>query len=445
MIPQDSRSPFRQQRWVQCRNDSGQDLSPNSLVAVTGALRVSATGATILSIELPTSTTPVALLAATGLQTIKTGQDGHCTLDFPAYVKYSGGTPANGEQWGHEDGSDSLAPNKTGFRICGDQNGTVVRVMKESAAELVRFELTADLVLAGTATANLLDIEWSDTGTDITVRDPYTSPGCWQGYSGYRGFATMGANGIYDIVWMERMALIIYFTLTQNTNTSSGTTATVTSYFQQGDKDPGGTVLVYDVNSIYPRALSGAKGIAVWNDRTRRYEVLVCQQMGTLFWCDINSDFCPDASSTGITFGGRYQHSPFNQVPNPEPDTGQNFYALAGRANDKALLVFDDVNSTYDIAQVEPHLAEIPTEFRVVCDAMTKTAKLQMRGEKHYDYYCGELFDWKDVATEIGEFLENVIDVVWDGVSLKYTKEEQIVFCAFDQTVVTIDTTEECP
>lgn len=465
-IPQDSRSPFRQQRWVEALNNTQSDLDSFSLVAITDATRDLTTGQTVLTVDLPSTTTHVALLCCTGPQSIKAGKKGMVTLDFPCYVQYdTANTPANGEQWGHTNASVKIAKNHQGFRICGDPDGNIVRVERDTDASLIRFELTADLDRNSTATAKLLDIDWTDTGATITVRDPFTTPGCWQAYTGYKGFAVLGASGIYDVVWMERRALIVYFTLTQDTNTSSGTTCTFTSYFQQGDKlpsttgsPPGTTGLVYDHQELYPKAKNGAKGIAVWNDDRKRYEVVVCQQMGTLFWAKAGENFCPDAETVALaTVSGHkiqvIQHSPFNQLPSTEPTSAENWRdpdkGLAGMENDWMLLAYDATRDKYTVVQVTPHEFKNYCEWRVVCNQDADVApKLQARYIKFYAYKCDpelceEKNNWEDVG-DIGTKVTNVTAVYWDGLCLTMDQQVQYVLCEYDPSNSNIDCPVEC-
>lgn len=441
-VPQDDRSPARQLRQFEATNHD-DDIDQFFAVQATGATHDEDTGQNGVNIELPTSDDPEsALIAGNFVQTAKSGYETQVSFDFPLYLKYDAqdGTPANGEEWG-PDQSGKLRKGKFGFIVIGDADTDreVVLVNRASGTKVIRFILNAALVLSGTAAAFVCDIAWQATATAITVRDPFTDPGEWQGYVGYRGWAILGAQGVYDIVYMEEPALFIEFTLLSGLSGGSAN-ATTTDYFQGKSL---GDQIVYDPQGLFPRAIVGAKGKAVWDDRARRYEVIICQQIGTLFWCDVNSDFCPDASSVAITYGNHYQHSIFNQDPNPVPTTANNFYHLAGQGGDRALIAYDSVNDVYDLIQVEPHLAEIPTEFRVLCKE-DGTAKFQMKGEKHYDYYCNELFDWKD-AGDIGVPADNVVSVTWDGTDLYYTYESQLVLCTFDTGDITIDTPEACP
>lgn len=437
-IPQDTRGPFRQQRWLKTENQDAADLSPNSAAEVTGATHIApgetASGSTELNIEKPSGEIKLGCILGTGLQTSKSGYDSHGTMDFPAYLQYNAndGTPANGEIWGPVAGSTALSKGQPGFVCLGDADATrgVARFNRDFPKGVIRFQLTATLHLAGTAAALLLNEDWTSAGVAITVRDPFTNPGCWMGYSGYQGWAVPGAGGYFDVLWMERPALVIYFTLTQDTNTTSGTTATWTNYFQQGDKQVAASGLVYDVQALYPRAKNGAKGVAVWNDRTERYEVVVCQQMGTLFYASCDT-FCPSDSTVGITYLGHYQHSLFNQDPNPAPTVASNFYGLAGRSGDMVLIVYDDVNNVYDIAQVTPHLLKNPTYYRIVCAGDGSSAKLQARGDKWYAYNCNETYDWEDVSDGFGTVFDAVNNlVVGNPVLLGFT--QVLVLCTGD-------------
>lgn len=459
MSAQDDRSPFRKQRWLFAShdiNDASGNPPPLSLMQANGASHSATSGESILSIQRAEDGFRLGQILSTHLQTMK-ASGAHGTFDFPAYVQYevSDGDPVAGETWGPKANSRKLHRGYPGFVILGDAHdagsGTyVVWVNRDFDVGAIRFEISADLNLSGgPVDALLLDETWASTGTTIQVRDPFDTPGCWQGYTGYKGWAIRGEDGVYDVLWMERKALVIYFTLTQDTNTSSGTTATFTSYFQQGNKTPGSSGLVYDHQELYPKAKNGAKGIAVWNDDRKRYEVVVCQQMGNHFKAKANATFCKDANPTVKTgtWAG-IQHSPFNQVP--AVPSINNYWQLAGRADDDMFVVYDAVANDYKLVQVTPHEFTNYSEYRVDCETTDSgedaviVATLQGRGTKFLAYTCDEVSDWDDLG-EIGENVKNVTLVSWDGTTLTGTKVAQVVLCLADPYTFEIDTTEPCP
>jgi hypothetical protein len=440
MIPQDSRSPFRQQRFLETQNNAG-DLSPYNAAQATGATHDDNSGQVPVAVDEPSDEIKLGLILGTGPQTSDSGYENQGTFDFPAMLEYdpADGEPANGELWGPKEGSTLLRKAHPGFICIGDADGHYALFNRDFPKGTIRFKLTATLHLASTAAALLLNEDWTSTGTAITVRDPFIAPGCWMGYTDYEGWAIMGDGGIYDIVWMERPALIIYFTLTQDTNTSSGTTATFTTYFQQGDKSRGGSGLVYDVQSLYPRAKTGAKGIAIWNDRTERYEVVVCQQLGFIFKATATT-FCPDSTDVTISGFARLNHSLYNQVPDPVPTTAYNRHGLAGRDGDSLTLAFDDVNDRYDIIQCTPHLLKNYDEFRFY--RTESGCELQGKGKKFYAYNCNEVFDWETMGAFSG--IDVVENVVLSGGQLLQSVVHIYVPCYDEPFTEVIDTTTTC-
>lgn len=126
-VPLDTRSPHRQQRWIECRNDSASSLAPMSVVQVIGSIEPEQ-GRTVLLVSEAISDSPEET-AVTGHLAIPSGEYGICTMDFPAYARCTG-TPANGEIWGLPHGETSLASGYNNFVILGDYENGIVRVMR---------------------------------------------------------------------------------------------------------------------------------------------------------------------------------------------------------------------------------------------------------------------------------------------------------------------------
>jgi hypothetical protein len=135
--------------------------------------------------------------------------------------------------------------------------------------EVVWFELTATLALAGTAAAKILLCDGSD-GAAITVKDYHPSPGKYSGPAGYRGFALKTTCGNYAILSMDRLARTINFTMLANWAAGKAS-CSVQLYFD--GRNPGSTLDVYDPQVLHAGKVMGDKGVATWNDILVRYEV----------------------------------------------------------------------------------------------------------------------------------------------------------------------------
>lgn len=136
-VPQDSRSPFRQQRWIECTNVGESTLSAFSVVEVTGSTRPEATegktpggGRTVLEVDVASTDSPEATVVL-GPYDIPAGGYGICTADEPMYARYYDWSPANGDQAGVAEGTSYLSPSpQYGYIILGDAADGLVRVMR---------------------------------------------------------------------------------------------------------------------------------------------------------------------------------------------------------------------------------------------------------------------------------------------------------------------------
>jgi hypothetical protein len=148
---------------------------------------------------------------------------------------------------------------------------------------LKRFELTQNLALGSEANARLL--EWDDSaseyvmvGETIVVKDFTENPGSWIAGEGFQGWCILPADaddGKYEIVWMENIARFIEFTLTANMSSGSAT-ATVNEWWDI--KQPiASPVTINDPRNLFRRALSGAKGIAVYDPKRDTYIAIECE------------------------------------------------------------------------------------------------------------------------------------------------------------------------
>jgi len=92
----------------------------------------------------------------------------------PVYRVYkSTGTVTMGNRWAPTPSQYYLTKGAGAYVVCGsDDIGTdVFRVMRDDVARLYRFTLNATLA-SGTADADILEMDGTDTNIDATVRDP---------------------------------------------------------------------------------------------------------------------------------------------------------------------------------------------------------------------------------------------------------------------------------
>ena len=142
MIPQDDRSPYRQQRWVPFYNDSGEDVPAYGVMRIDGAtLRdegsisdESLNHQAIFTIVKP-DTTFCSLYLVNGPIIAKADSYGEGTLLLDGgTVLLSTGTPAYGIEYGPTDDDWGLVQYRPGFLIQGqltDSPNLAYAVQKE--------------------------------------------------------------------------------------------------------------------------------------------------------------------------------------------------------------------------------------------------------------------------------------------------------------------------
>ena len=328
-------------------------------------------------------------------------------------------------------------PINTKVRIEWNHNEWVV-MRPGDPGEIIGFELTANLALAGNAAAVRV-VGGVATAVVVTVYDPYTAPGMWTAKTGYRGLAVLHPDDSTkaDIIWMERLAKNIDFTLAANLSSGSAN-ATVTYYSQQG-KNPGSSVTVWDQQSMFPLALDGAKGKAVYNDRQDRYEVVIVQQRVLRGTAVLTATMCGSAATFNTFVGTTF--SIFNQAPNPLPTTAANPRAHGGISGDVVALEWNHATSEWQVYDVQKHTI-------TVVDASTirvKSGGLYLEGETVAIYIerCAAAGYNNLIALTESTYVSNIPT---DSDSINQTKRKVRAF-GDDATDVTTDVIgiEACP
>jgi len=158
------------------------------------------------------------------------------------------------------------------YKICDAKQNT--------GREIYRFRLTANLNLAGTATAKIL--EWNGAayvlGADIEVIDPFPA-GRWSAKTAAEGIcAKIPDDAKYNILWVEHQPIFAHFTLTGNM-TGGSATATASDYWQGPDgNDMWARAAVFDPLHIYGHLVIGDEVMCCWDDSLNQYKICDAKQ-----------------------------------------------------------------------------------------------------------------------------------------------------------------------
>ncbi len=314
---------------IKVRNDSGGDVDRFGVLGIDEPLILPADDLEAFQERVAVSGITPTTAAHQGkfvilLEPLAAGETGDAWAAGVAIVKLS--VASTTDQFADVKNSDStmLATGSSGAaQIEWKEPGTgtkwgVVRFggAAESAA-VVRFKLTAPLTLGGSAAAVIR--KWDPTagggsgayvdGDTITVKDYFGAlgdPGEWQAPNGYYGYAVKLADlAEYQILYMEHQAEFVAFTLTADM--SGGSAAATFNTFWTG-RSTGGATAVYDRQSLYASAKNGDKGIACWDAKLERYQIIDMGKAASsdpvLFY--LNADLAQggNASATIRQWGG---------------------------------------------------------------------------------------------------------------------------------------------
>lgn len=297
----------------------------------------------------------------------------------------------------------------------------LVRKGGVSVGDDVVFELLAPLALSGQAVARICGLvggNYVANGAAIVVEDFYENPGEWQGEVGYRGKARRRSDGKYDIIWMERPALLTRARLDEDFVTPSlgvGINPTTASFFQQGEKSPPDPTQVFDPDEMYPRAIATSKLLAVFNSREYRLETMVAQQQCLFATANLNQTLLPEnTEGINITEFRNGSFSPFNLRPDPAPTTCRNPFFLQGENGKKVWLAWDEQLGDWIIVQVTNDQSQ--SEF-VTLSADNDEGNLQrggvnaqlslFRGRVVVMDNVGEFRDSRECVIQFMDFIRN--------------------------------------
>lgn len=173
MLPQDSRSPGRQQRWVECVNVGYCDIPPHGACEVTGTVRLE-NDRTVLQVRRPTKDS-LSNVVINGVLAIGVGKFGSCTNDLPAFVLGNIPCPS---PCGTVTDSFTMASTSTGFISFGQDAATgtsrVIRVSDANGVRILAFELMKDRVVGAyeERLPVILSISYSNYGCDLPPSNP---------------------------------------------------------------------------------------------------------------------------------------------------------------------------------------------------------------------------------------------------------------------------------
>jgi hypothetical protein len=259
---------------------------------------------------------------------------------------------------------------------------TIRKNTEDSGIVVFRLTTALSLNVGSTATANILQLSGGNyiippgSPPTITVIDGYAmNYGLWSGIVGARGMATRRADGKYDIIFMERSALILEFTASADrAGATDSFAATISNSYQQGDitasmvSGGGSAITVWDANRFFPNVLNGSKGLAIWNDKANRYDCLIAQQRALTATATISMSSGMEGPSSPVVDIQTFvvtSPSPFNVVPDPLPTTCRNPYSHRGMDGDTVELLWHQTLGQYVVIDVSKHDQDVLMDIRI--------------------------------------------------------------------------------
>ncbi len=207
--------------------------------------------------------------------------------------------------------------------------------------------------------ADAYSLEWTGEGYEINEDVEFV---VYDGYFSHRGWAhsellrgTVGYakhfsdSGRWEIISIEQLPERIEVTLTENMGyTTPGYAACTVNNYYRGGRDPSavyGAIFVCDPQGHYPRALSGAKGMATYDPFCNLYILTECQQV---CWMMKATAETVEPGDTVINFSGATVMLPFTgQAPNPLPTQCNNTFGMATSSSGATVLIW--WNETTDV------------------------------------------------------------------------------------------------
>jgi hypothetical protein len=203
-------------RWVEAKNDCGQEIPPFALVVVAGAT-LENPGRTVLLLDMPSRDNDYPL-AVNSHKPIADGDYGLVAMEGPVYVAYDNtDTPAYGEEWGGTSGLLVASKDFAGLLILAAPDTEREIVLVEIARPgqyrpKIHFHLAEALTTSMSEATATIETEWG-----LGYPSPYTGEGAiivknmpnsvtpytFEGASGNHGVATLSHGNIYITDNME--------------------------------------------------------------------------------------------------------------------------------------------------------------------------------------------------------------------------------------------------
>jgi hypothetical protein len=235
-----------------------------------------------------------------------------------------------------------------------DGEAAVYAIRNESTAtRWIRFHLAASLAMTQSNQAGTVDQYWGgpDPGAEVTVWNENGKAGAghklFSGPANAVGFATYDKRADkWRIIVLEKSALIVEGTLTNQLSGGSSANATVVHYYQ--GTDPGAFVTVKDNTPAtrFYNAPAGARYRAIWDDVSQQYNLEWVEQKAAFFFGHVQLSFQAGQAGTVAVesvIGGLLPSSPVTVIAS----------TFSGSTNARCLCIYDPSQDVYQFVWVE--------------------------------------------------------------------------------------------
>lgn len=282
-------------------------------------------------------------------------------INGPTLYDTGGSTFSNAQFYVHDCVQESLF---SGDYVMADYDPRTCQYnnVHSNKVQIIRFENTSEKVFGADCSGERLDENNVKDGVTIGMVDAYGVYGpVTTGAKGYaarfpdRTGVTLGGTpyDAYEILFMEDPARFIEVTLTENmSNTTAGEAfAAVNDYYGNptNGMNPGTGLNVQDNQGLFTRALNGAKGYAVFDERTNEYNLVRCQTKAEGIAFTLNADLSGAGSVSGTVTDYWRGQSPGANI-NLLNVGGDFFMCFSGAAG---IATYDDRSDDYHIVECE--------------------------------------------------------------------------------------------
>jgi hypothetical protein len=185
----------------------------------------------------------------------------------------------------------------SGMSTSDGQRLPVYTVRRGAIVVFIEFTLTANMT-AGSATATI--DQWWGTNQPTSPTTVHDRQGLFtRALTGAKGIAVLDTNdNLFIVLECQSKAGAVAMTLAADMTTNEAN-STVNDFWgsQQDVQNPGSSVIVYDAQGLFKRALDGAKGEAIYDAIDDRYRVVECQSKAG--WIAVTLDENVGATAAG--------------------------------------------------------------------------------------------------------------------------------------------------